>query len=411
MKKIEMHLEIGNDNGNSEHSMVINGKLIRQSNIMAKIRKLPLLDEINPSYVCKYIHSNLTVSVNSPSAETGTYHIGDYALRSGSRVRDIKVGFDNKKLDSDVVIINTLSQIAGYGLAQAFEDGEDIASIELYITVDMTTGLPVTQYSKRSAQELMAKFMTGRHNITLHVGEVNVNAYISFESVRVLPESVPAIFALQSLSGEDGSVSDGLLDGGVFEGFGDSINKTVSGDYFKDKRILHVGIGEGTTEYPLTEDIAFNPSFINGSNNGIGHAIDRALSEFKKEKGLMSYSRQEYSEIIRNESHKYHDTAMDIIEGYIEEESDDILRLVASEIQKLNNEVDIVMIYGGGSILMREHLEDSIRAICDRAEIELFYVPEEYAVTLECIGMYAFTKGVIFKKLKERQTLTTVSDN
>ena len=44
-------LKVGNGNGNSEHDIIINNKLIKQPNVFAKVAKLPNLDEINKEYV------------------------------------------------------------------------------------------------------------------------------------------------------------------------------------------------------------------------------------------------------------------------------------------------------------------------------------------------------------------------
>ncbi|NFS62793.1 hypothetical protein FDF00_18145 [Clostridium botulinum] len=91
---------------------------------------------------------------------------------------------------------------------------------------------------------------------------------------------------------------------------------------------------------------------------------------------------------------------MEIIDPYIEEEAEEILSNAKKEIQKANNDVDIVCVYGGGSILMRKYIESKLEKFCERAEIKLLYVPKEFAVKLEAQGLYNFTKGEIFKLLK-----------
>lgn len=407
-KVISMHLEVGNDNGNSEHDLVINGDLIEQPNVISKIRRLPMLEEVNPEYVAKNIYDNLLTSINSPSVAPGIYFTGNYALRSGERVRNIEVGVDNNKADSDIVVINTLAHLSGYAVKQAFLQGEDLKNIEISLTVDMTTALPIKQYNKKVAEAFADRFMNEKHNVTVHIGGgISINVYVVFELVRVIPEGVTAIFALQSKKLID-KPEDQLSENEKKhnEEVKELFNYFKDGNYFVNKRVLHVAIGEGTTEYPLTKDIVFDPNFIYGSDNGVGHAIDKALPEFKEEYGLLNYSRQKYSEVLRDPAHKYYNSAMDIVEQYIEEESEEILHNVKREIQRANNEVDVVCVYGGGSILMREHLEKKLKQICNKGEIELFYVPEKYAVTLEAIGMYEFTKGKIFKKLKEKYTNT-----
>jgi plasmid segregation protein ParM len=408
---LEINLEVGNDNGNSEHDLVINGKVIQQPNVMAKIRKLPMIDEINPEYVAQNIHDNLLVTVASPSAAPGIYFIGNYALNSGERIRNIEVGVDNNKLNSEVIIVNTLAQIAGFVVNQVHSQKEDLASIEILVKADMTTALPVTQYTKSAANEFANKFLKDNHTVIVHVGTLNVNVNIIFEYVKVLPESVPATFELQHMAiikKADKELTDVEKhhNEDVRELFAElnQDNKigTIDGRYFVQKRILHVSIGEGTTEYPLTKHIEFDPNFIRGSNNGIGHAIDKALDEFKQETNLLNYSRQKYSAVLKDRSHKYSEAALDIVSGYIEEESEEILHHIKTEIQRANNEVDIIVVYGGGSILMKEHLKSKIETVSSKADIKLFYVPEKFAVTLEAKGMYEFTTSKIYKALKSK---------
>lgn len=399
IEELKFDYIVGNDNGNSEHDIIINGKKICQPNVMAKIRKLPLLDEINPDYVADHIEDNLIVNIDSVSAGSGDYYIGSYALKSGERIKDIKVGVDNNKINSDVVIVNTLGQIAGFAAEEAYKtDKENIENKRITVNVDMTTALPQTQYTKSKGDEFAKKFIKDIHRVTVYIGIKRIKTEINFNFVKVIPEGVPPVFSIQNLlygKGEDEKVE---------EMFREFMKKqkldSIDGNYFKNKRILHVAIGEGTTEYPITEGIAFNPNFIHGTNNGIGHAIDRAIPEFKEEYGLLNYSRQEYSEVIRSQGHKYYDTAKEILDYHMEAEADEIFENIEAQIQKANNEIDIIMIYGGGSILMKEILESKIEEIANRAKIKVFYVPEKFAVTLEAQGMYLFTCSNIFQKIK-----------
>ncbi|MBY6773646.1 ParM/StbA family protein [Clostridium botulinum] len=385
---MDINVKVGNDNGNSEQDIIINGEQICQPNVCCKIRKLPLLDEVSQDFVSRNIHDNLIVTIDSPSCNPGIYYVGKYALKSREAIRNIEVGVDNSKVDSDIIVINTLAQIAGYAAQKGHEKNET----DIKVKVEMTTALPIGQYSKENSNKFSNKFTKDKHKITVHIGTKRVNIEIQFEFVKVIPEGVTAVHALQNIS----TSSD------IFKEFIQKYKLEIDKDFFKNKRILHIAIGEGTTEYPITKDIIFNPNFIKGSNNGIGHAIDKALDEFKEEWGLLNYSRQKYSEVLRDNTHKYFETASDIVSDYIEEEAEDILHYAKGEIQKANNEVDIICVYGGGSILMRKYLENRLNSICEKANIKLLYIPEKFAVTLESKGMYYFTESKLFDMLKQK---------
>lgn len=392
-------VKVGNDNGNSEHDIIINGKQICSPNVLAKVRKVPMLDEINRDYVTEHIEDKLIVTVDSPSAMPGVYFIGNYALSSGEKVRSIEVGADNNKVESEIVIINTLAQIAGYAVQEIYKEDKKIDQ-GIFVNTYMTTALPISQYSKGAAERFSQKFMNGNHKITVNVGTLRVDVTINFKFVKVIPEGVTAVHAVHHLDDimKENNAKFEVL---TFNS-GKEEKKNINSDYFKDKKILHLGIGEGTTELPVTDDIVFNPNFIRGINNGIGHAIDRSLDEFKNELGLRDYSRQKYSQVLRDQGHKQYPIASEIISTYIDDEAEEILHAAKTEIQKTNNEVDIIMVYGGGSIPMREQLESKLKGICEKGKIDLFYVPENFAVTLESIGLYKFTTGKIFEALLKK---------
>lgn len=372
-------IKVGNDNGNSEQKIVINGELIKQPNVYTKITRLPNLDELNPSYIAKNITNNLIVTIESASLNNGaaaTYLIGNNAISSGKNLRNIEVGTINSKLESDVPIVNTLAQIAGYVAKKIILEKKE--NREIQVDIDMTTGLPINQYTKEKAKVFANRFI-GKHKVIVFLGNERVEVKLVFEYVKVLPEATPSIFYLQN-------------------------NKLLGYEDidFKDKKILHISIGDGTTEYPLTVDVGFNPLFITGSNNGVGHAINNVLLTFMQQKSLSKYTRQDFSEVLKNKTHKYNDLAMDIIENELEDQAFIISAIAKQELGKANNEVDYILVYGGGSVLMREYIEKELDKHLKKTGVKLIYVPESLAIDIESLGMYEFCKGEIFEKLKEK---------
>lgn len=390
----EYNLVVGNDNGNSEQDLVINSEKVNQPNVMVRVRKLPLLDEINPEYVMENIYNNLIVTIDSQSCELGHYYIGNYALKSGKRLRNLKIGGDNNKLKSEVVVVNTLGHIAAYGVRELFKEinnVEDINNTDIKINVDMATALPINQYSKENSNIFSSKFTNGEHKVTVHLGNIKVKVQIEFSFVKVIPEGVTGVFALTSEENKE-----------LFKQINKENNKNLKPSDLEDKKILHIAIGEGTTEYPITNGIVFDPNFARGSNNGIGHAINKSLEEFQKDLGLDNYSRQKYSEILKDKSHKFYPIAEDIIEPYAEDECEEILEIADQEIQKSSGEIDYIVIYGGGSIPFKRILEPEMKKIGEKLKIDVIYMPEEFAVILESIGLYSFANSELFKAIKSK---------
>lgn len=370
-------LIVGNDNGNSEHKIIIEDTLIKQPNVFTKISNLPNLDELNPEHIAKNVSDNLIVTIESDALNNGaasTYFVGNYAIKSGRNLTYIEVGAVNSKLQSEVPLVNTLAQIAGYTAAKSYIESPE--KNELIVNIDMTTGLPVNQYSKQNARLFSDKFI-GKHKVTAFLGNKKITTTLNFEYVKVLPEAVPTVFYLQNKNPEE-----------------------LKGYNFNNKKILHVSIGEGTADYPFTEDITFNPVFITGSNNGVGHAIQNVLPDFMSKKSLGKYTRQDFSKVLKDTKHKYHTDAVELIESELEDQAFSILNFVKQELSKTNNEADYILVYGGGSILMRFYLETKLKIYLQKTGVELIYVPEKLAVDIEAAGMYEFCNSNIFKSLK-----------
>ena len=377
-----MQFLVANDNGNAEQDLVINGRRISAPNVFARVGKLVNLDELNPEYVLKHIHDNLIVAVDG-----GICYVGAYALTSGQRCRSIAVGVDNDKVSSDIVYVNTLAHIAGEAVAACYRESDAVPDTgeALKVYVDMATAIPVSYYTKERAEAFAEKFMCKQHTVTVYVGAKEYVVFLQFDFVKAIPEGVTAAHAFMH--------RPELI----------HQEKNLSVEMFRTLRILHIAIGEGTTEFPITTGISFKPDFIMGTHNGNGRAIERVLNPFKKNFGLQSVTRQDFSRYVRDVSHKYHDTAMSYFMPALEDEAEEILTTAEQVISSANNEVDVVAVYGGGSILMRQALEKRLAAFCGRAKIALAYIDDPSdAVFLEAEGLNAFVRSPLFQLLKEK---------
>ncbi len=421
-----MKLKVGNDNGNSAHKIIINNELFVGPNVFAKVRAIPEIERLDQKKFIDNIMDHLIVTINSKYLSVGNYICGHYALEGSNRPTSIKVGAVNSKLKSDVPLVNTLGRIAGYAVKKAYEQDPELIKETIEVSVDMATELPVKQASEANKREFAKKFMYYEsdnkkynliHIITVHLPNRTVEVKIDFNFVDVLPEAVPAVFRFQRLgtTKDENEIKKELQLIKPLLTFNPDLEKhltkevtingskvqAVNGNYFRNLDILHGSIGEGTSEFPLTKDIYFDPNFIFGEDTGVGHAIKSSLPEFKKEFQLRTYSRQNFSEQLRNPEEKYHEEATEIFDHYLEAEADDILHYLQDEAEKANNQVDLISIYGGGSCPMEKHLKAPIESFGKNTRINVLYVPEAFAVELEAWGLWEFVNSNIFNMAKE----------
>lgn len=404
MKNFEIRLTVGADNGNSEQDIIINGIQLQQADVYGRVVGKLNLEDLDQEKFMNDLENNLVIGiVGSRYVNSGEFYVGNYTLRGRASVRNTEVGADNNKTNSEVVYLNVIGQIAAYAVKKAYKGDKTVNDVE--VTVDMTTALPITQYDKREAERFAEKFMDGEHRLTVKTPEKDYFVNIKFNFVKVIPEGVTTTFAIAGGAEEIFKTYNQKVKENLTKDTKDSLYlEELNTPYFakQQRRILHISIGESTTEYPITDGLAFDPNFVQGSNNGNGHAIKKALPLFNNE-FRCNYSRQQFSDVVKNPKHKFNQDTVNYLMGPLEDEAEEIYRNAVDELERANNEVDVIMVYGGGSILMREFLEPKLEDVARRIRSKILYVDKEHAVTLESKGLYNFTNSAIFKALKEKR--------
>ncbi|UVI30091.1 ParM/StbA family protein [Paenibacillus spongiae] len=390
------HFFVGNDNGNSEHDMIVDGRLIQQPNVNCTVDVLPWSEEQSPESFIKNLQEQLVVTIDSPSTRPGMYYVGKFALESGEILDNLQIGIDLKS-EMDLPVVNTLAQIAAVAVQKAYEEEKKIPD-QIDVEIDMATALPVTQHTDENAAKFEKRFMSGTHHVTVHLGIHRVAVKLVFSFTKVVPEATPVIFTLQK------DAEGSWREGEIFKQFTETyeIDKKFNGSYFKDKRILHVDIGDGSTEYPITEGNKFLRQFVHGSHHGIGYAIEDALDDFNKQIHLPDSPRQFFSDVIKNGKHKYHARAIRTLKRPLESQARQIIQNVKRQLTKARNEIDVICVYGGGSILLNTILYPLLKELCDEREMKLLYIPAEFAVQLNAMGLDSFVRGKIYEALKSK---------
>ncbi|MFC5402443.1 hypothetical protein [Cohnella soli] len=409
--------DAGLDFGNSELDAIIEGKLIRQPNVFAVAGQNPWADDdLDVKKNLKNIYDNIAVSIISGAVRTNLYVVGRYALKTfGENVTSLYVKGNRSKADQDVPYVNTLAIMAARAVEKAIELDPDVQDIDL--TIDMSAALPVKQHTPANIEIMKKKFMDGTHTVSFHLGLTKkIDVKISFEYVHLLQEGTPPVFALQmdsegnwrtgSYMPEDENTKRDL-----FSEFAKEYNlpEETDGSYLDGKNILHLDLGDGTADSPFTKGDAVDNDFCDGVNHGVGHAISDSINDLLSlaPHAFNSVSRQQYSDILRSEfsdrPHKFLSEAKQAFRPHCENQANQIIKHITDQILKIGaNEIDILTVYGGGSILMKEQLYPKLKELADKSRIQLFYVPAQYAVTLNAEGLDYFVRSDIYKALKAR---------
>ncbi|MCU7667970.1 ParM/StbA family protein [Bacillus thuringiensis] len=395
--------KMGNDNGNANHDAVINDKFFTQANVNRVIYTLKGYDNVSTTTALSEINDRIVATITSPSVTPGIYLIGNSALNSGKKPNEFMVGYE-KKSYSEIPIINTLGLVSAYAVKNHYEktrrqpkNGDTIN-----VSIEMTTALPIREYyeDKKFKEVFTEKFLTGPHSVVIHLGEVNVKVNIEFNKVYVTPEASSVYWFLDSVDGDE------KLSTELFKEFMEEYNLTdVNGKSVSKSRILHVDIGSGTTEFPLTTPSP-DPAFITGKDLGIGHAIDAVLADFGNEINIPELTRLEFDQILRKEKNaQFHTKAYNKIEPYLREQAGDILEELSRQLRAARMDVDYILVYGGGSIPLKEFMYKEVKRLADSTgKAKLIYVPAELAVKMNALGLNAFVNHEVFQKKTADQT-------
>lgn len=380
---------VEDDNGNSEKKITINGEMLKFPNTYSYVYKEPVPMEKKIEELVHGLFHNMDVTVNSSALKgqvAQRIFVGERAIRSGADLQNLNIRSNRGKHKQDTTIMTTVSAISCRAVQDMFKSEnslEEGANIEANIS--MVTALPASEWTKEKAKQLSERFTNSSHHVTVTVGDVRIYVTLKFDKVIVVQEGTVALFALI----EDGKGN--YRDDDLFNEFKEMYNlKNITGEYFQEKRLLHIDIGDGTTEYVVTKGYDYDNDHSSGERHGIGHAIERAKKDFEDEWGF-SVERQEFAGYLKEEHPKYYDDAKKFLARAKFNLADEVLDTAETKLQDLKYDVDVVCVYGGGSIQLKENLFEELNEICDSKKIKILWINPKNATEMNVKGMTVFS--------------------
>lgn len=407
MEERKISMEIADDNGNGLRKLVITkieGKEQKEiefikPNVMSRMSNHNNTDTWQNSKLLE-LKDNLMVSflteeeIKAGKESDEYFYIGKYALEGGGSLESININSPTGKLETDVTLCG-LGYVATEAIKFTVEeimekedksiDEIDIDEIKKIVAdVKYLSALPVRVFNKENKENLI-EIIKKYEGITARV-VVSDNKYIDVKinfngKITAIPEAVDVTYFLINPTKE---FLDALNKENGFSG-----DKIITKQYFEkeNRRIMHLSIGEGTTEYPVTYNkVYWDEQFKRGSDNGVGTALEIALSELSNKGFTMFNSRQSIMESYLDTDDRFHEEVKAAFEPPLKTQSNEVFKILSEELSKAKK-VDTLIVYGGGSIAMKNVLKPQIEKLCSRMRVNLLYVPSEYAVKLEALGL------------------------
>ncbi|PEI44656.1 ParM/StbA family protein [Bacillus pseudomycoides] len=399
------------DIGNSELKMMINGELVKQQNVNMRVFGRVKNKEGSLQHSVTNLMDEICVHVTSKAIERdGKFYVGYRAAHSNGKpdALDIELGDKHKR---DLSVINVLSVMASKAVQTIYNEvGELPKSIE--IPASLILAIPASEYEPSKARFLEGRFKDDEHVVIVYVGEEKVTVQIAFEIVKVTREGVPALYAIfegekemfadfnKLYKKEKNSEEDEKIQEKKSNLY---VDENVDGEYFKNKKILHADIGDGTSEYIFSDGLNPVPDACWGEKRGIGHAIEGAIKLLIDEyKGGLDINRQQFSELITDPGDKKHNKAVEFLADTQFMQADRIYNdIEKSYIYKTTSKAEVLAVYGGGSIALKDDLYKKALEFCKVNDMQLLWIPKKYATEMNVRGMEILSDKLVSKVTKK----------
>jgi len=343
------------------------------------------------------IYNNMEVSFDSPLVADKDIHmyVGKRAIRSGKSLQEFNLKESRRsKSEKELSAILTLSILAGKALSDYFEKNGKLPGKDEVLNVDakLAVSLPIAEY-KLNRQIVARNYTAKSHLVRIHNFENIIRVDIHVKDVQVAPEGASAQFAIAS-KGEKFMMA--LI--ANMEKNGVKVPDDITAqDIMAAGGIIGVDIGEGTVNFPIYQDLKFNPDTSSTFNKGYGNVMDEALSRlsqmgrpFDSRKKLVDWLIEAKNKPLMRA--KYNE-AMNVVNAEINIFTDELQRQFASVLERNGAFAEVVYVYGGGATPVQESLYPKLiksiqRTFGEDAFMPVLYLDSSYSRCLNRDGLY-----------------------
>lgn len=394
---------IANDLGYSSVKANINDKELKFPSVIAQLRPqdVPAPAEINSDEAMKnYIDNfldNMDVTVASNAVKSsGRYLIGNAAVESGLSLRQLDINDYTGKSETDLSVILTLSMIAGRRVQEAYKNGEDLSK-ELESDVYMATALPVSEGKRDNVRDEYAKrYLGGKHVVTFHNFADLITVNVRFKKVYVALEGETAQMIIAS---DMEGLSEGIKKD-FDSNYSDLADDVSVDDIIGAGNAVGIDIGGGTTDVVAIINGKANAAASTSVPNGYGTVLQEAVRilqdrqmNFEDRSQLQSFIEKEVSPLRRGQQK----AAKDVVDEQVGPLTDSIVDAV-SQTLRIARETEVIFVYGGGSIPMKDNselrlrLSQKVKSFTGGYDVPVVWIPQEYAQKLNLYGLEAIVK-------------------
>jgi plasmid segregation protein ParM len=325
----------------------------------------------------------------------------------GSKFTQFEVVGSRSKADQELSSVLVLGVFAAKALRDYVREHGALPDRELRATVRAGLALPIAEYvQRRSAYAAQFVGLLGAADPTVHLVTVKnfstpVTVRLQFADVQVLPEGASAQFAITD---KGAPLAQALLDDLRASDPEEAARlQGVTAELLVGVRnTVGVDVGEGTVNFPVFTDGAFNSEAAGTLDQGYGTALTNALDRMSTsgDKDLRFKNRKALADFLQQEPSVFLQGRFDRAKGYVDEEAEYLAEEIGARFEDVLAEVggttEVVYVYGGGSGSIKEIL----RPVLQKAAggIPVLYLDAAYSRHLNREGLYLAAKAVEVQK-------------
>ncbi|MDM8332373.1 ParM/StbA family protein [Limosilactobacillus pontis] len=396
-KNKQLHFICAHDGGNGYMKDAINHERTIFPSVIVPVLNQGLInkiDEKNSTGVAKTIddylnHMDIKVESNGV-IKNGRYLVGNVANTTSDPVESFNVNSNEGKATSDISIICLLALISYKALKNVYQ-GEKQLPDSINVVVDkMVTALPIEEIKIPGEQAKYANRFLHQHKVTIENFTKSVVVNIDIKAVDVQPEGVIGQYGLIGNTDEESSYRDDDIFDSLKQQYG---YKEFNGETVeKIGNVISIDIGDGTIDFSVLNGASPVPRLNSSVLTGVGNVVENAVNALHQKYPMYGQiNRQAFMDIAMRGDDKeskafsaFLDNQMAIIENLIQEKTKAIYA-------KLNNQVGLIVVSGGGAPLVKKHYEKEFSKLIDAMSpfgaAPILWINSKHAQTLNLDGL------------------------
>lgn len=343
------------------------------------------------------IYNQMEISIDSPliAEKNIRMYIGKRAIKSGKSLQEFNLKEARRsKSETELSAILTLSVIAGKALSDYYNKNKRLPKADETIKADaaIAVSLPIGEY-KLNKNIVPRNYMAQSHLVRIHNFQDTVRVEIHIKNVQVAPEGASAQFAIASKGVE---FMKALVANMTKNGI-EIPSDITANDIAAAGGIIGIDIGEGTVNFPIYQDLKFNPDTSSTFNKGYGSVMDEAVARlsqmgrpFDTRKKLVEWMLEYKTKPLKR---RQYEEVMEVVNAEINIFTDELTTQFSSVLERNGAFAEVVYVYGGGATPVQKSLYPKVikairRMFGEDAFMPVLYLDSSYSRWLNRDGLY-----------------------